>query len=173
MPRAVKDHGGITSDEWCSPPIVTVPLEQFWGKAGGDPCSNDRSVVAAHKRYTCGGLIRPWWKTTYANWPYSQNDDWSKKAVYEMDQAKRVAELVILCMTATSTYWWRRLMVGTKKNPRVLLTKRIPFLGPGGLPVDSSRFEPALIYYGSRSSAFDKHFRHLTRWSTWGRSARA
>lgn len=163
----------MTSDEWCSPPSVTVPLASLLGKRVGDPCSNARSVVTSAWRYTFGGLVRPWWEVTYANWPYSQNDDWSKKAIHEMDEAQRVRELVILCMTATSTYWWRRLMLRTKRNPRVLLTKRIPFIGPEGRPEDSSRFEPALIYYGSRHAAFDKAFSHLTRWSTWGRSARA
>lgn len=173
MPRAVKKYGEMTTDEWCTPPDVADPLYDFMGVVDLDPCSNDRSVVRAKQRYESGGLVLPWKRTVYQNHPYSANDDWSKKAQHEMDVARRVSELVILCMTATSTYWWRRLMKRTKRNPRVLLTKRLLFLGPEGKPVDSSRFEPALIYYGSRHSAFDKHFAHLTRWSTWGRSARA
>jgi len=168
MPRAVKDHGGISSDAWCSPPMITVPLFHFWGVADCDPCSNERSIVRTRVAYTFGGLSRPWGETTYANWPYSQNDDWSNKARREM-LIGNVSELVILCMTATSTYWWRRLMLRPRRNPRVLCTKRIPFLGPDGKPVDSSRFEPALIYYGGRPGKFDKAFSHVARWSTWGR----
>ncbi len=158
----------MTSDEWCSPPEVADPLFEFWGIADGDPCSNDRSVIRARERYTWGGLTRPWWEKTYENHPYSQNDPWTQKAIYEM-KIGNVAELVILCMTATSTQWWQGLMTKPRRNPRVLLTKRLKFLGPDGKPVDSSRFEPALIYYGGRAKAFDKEFRHLTMWSTWGR----
>jgi DNA N-6-adenine-methyltransferase (Dam) len=170
--RAVKDHGGITSDEWCSPRSVATPLYHFWGEADLDPCSNDRSVIRSRRALASGGLVLPWDGTTYANWPYSQNDAWTSKALHEM-KAGRVEELVILCMTATSTVWWKRLMISAKRNPRVHLTKRLKFLGPGGKPVDSSRFEPALIYYGPRATRFDQHFSHLSMWSTWGRSARA
>jgi DNA N-6-adenine-methyltransferase (Dam) len=168
MPRAAKDHGGMTSDEWCSPPDITVPLYEFWGVADGDPCSNPRSIVRARQKLTSGGLVHHWWKSTYANWPYSQNDPWSEKAIAEM-KAHRVAELVVLCMTATSTRWWRRLMTASQRNPRVVCTKRLPFIGPSGKPEDSSRFEPALLYYGRHTKKFDRMFRHVAMWSTWGR----
>lgn len=157
----------MPSDEWCTPPEVADPLFDFWGVCG-DPCSNERSVVRAHTRYTWGGLHRPWWEETYANWPYSKNEPWSGKAVSELGIG-RVRELAILCMTATSTGWWRGLMVKPRRNPRVIMTKRIKFLGPDRRPVDSSRFEPALIYYGARAAAFDRQFSHLAMWSTWGR----
>jgi hypothetical protein len=170
--RAVKDHGGITSDEWCSPPEVADPLFAFWGYASLDPCSNERSIIRADRRLQRGGLVHAWDTKTYANWPYSQNEAWATKAIREL-AVGNVAELVILCMTATSTVWWQRLMRDPKRNPRVHMTKRLKFLGPGGKPVDSSRFEPALIYYGPRATRFDQHFSHLSMWSTWGRSARA
>lgn len=168
MPRQVKDHGGITSDEWCSPPEVAVPLFDFWGFADTDPCSNKRSIIKAHEAWTIGGLVRPWGEQSYANWPYSKNEAWSSKAIGEM-RARHVHELVILCMFAASTQWWQNLMLVPRRNPRVIATKRLKFLGPGGKPVDSSRFEPALIYYGPRAKRFDKHFRSIAMWSTWGR----
>jgi hypothetical protein len=166
--RKAKDHDGISSDEWCSPPEVGEPLYDFWGYADCDPCSNLRSVIRAITVYTTAGLVLPWRRKSYANWPYSQNEPWSAKAIAEM-KAGRVRELVVLCMTATSTRWWQNLMIEPRRNPRVILTKRLKFLGPGGVPVDSSRFEPALIYYGARTGAFDRHFRHIAMWSTWGR----
>ena len=166
--RRDQNHGGISSDSWCSPPEVAVPLFDFWGWADCDPCSNERSIIKARKRYTEGGLIKPWLEQTYNNNPYSQNEVWADKAIHEM-RVGHVAELVILCMTATSTRWWHRYMIEPRRNPRVILTKRLKFLGPGGKPVDSSRFEPALIYYGKRSAAFDRHFAHVAMWSAWGR----
>lgn len=169
MPRQTKDHGGINSDEWCSGPKITKRLSEFFrGPVMCDPCSNKRSIVEALHAYTWGGLIRPWMETTYANWPYSKNEVWSGKAIYEM-RVRHVSELVILCMTATSTQWWQGLMYKPKRNPRVLCIKREKFLGPGGQPVDSSRFEPALIYYGKEVKRFDKIFAPLVMWSSWGR----
>lgn len=158
----------MTSDEWCSPSEVSDPLFEFWGVADGDPCSNDRSIIKARERYTWGGLVRPWWEHSYANWPYSQNEPWSQKAVYEM-KCRNVHELVVLCMFAASTVWWQRMMTAPRRNPRVIATKRLKFLGPDGKPVDSSRFEPALIYYGPNVKKFDRCFSSIAMWSTWGR----
>lgn len=157
----------MTSDEWCTGPEISVPLYDFWGLCG-DPCSNDRSIIRTHSRYTEFGLQLPWWKQTYENHPYSTNDPWQRKACYEL-KLGRVSELVVLCMMAPSTAWWRGFMTEPKRNPRVIATKRLKFLGPDGNPQDSSRFDPALIYIGRRVAAFDKHFAHVAMWSTWGR----
>lgn len=168
--RQPKDHGGMSSDEWCSPPEIADPLFDFWGWADYDPCSNSRSIIKA--REVCierGGLVRPFKEKTYENWPYSKNDVWSAKSISEL-KAGNVRELVILCMTATSTVWWHNLMYKPRRNPLVLCTKRLLFLGPDGKSVDSSRFEPALIYYGTRHRAFNKAFAAITRWSSWGRA---
>lgn len=98
---AVEDD--MDSDTFCTPPEIATPLFQFWGKCG-DPCSNERSIVQTHDRYTFGGLNRPWWENTYANWPYSANEPWADKSIYEM-QIRNVQELVVLCMTSSSTEW--------------------------------------------------------------------
>jgi len=159
----------MNSDSWCTGPEIATPLfRDFWGFADLDPCSNDRSLIRAHESYTWGGLMRPWKPKTYQNHPYSTNEPWASKAIYEM-KIGNVAELVILCMTATSTGWWKKLMVASKRNPRVIATKRLKFLGPDRKPVDSSRFEPSLIYYGSKTAKFDRAFKHVAMWSTWGR----
>lgn len=169
MPRQVKDHGGITSDEWCSPPEVADPLFDFWGFADWDPCSNHRSIIRAKDRaIETGGLLKRYRAKTYQNHPYSMNDVWSDKAIGEL-RAGNVRELVILCMTSTSTVWWSNLMNKPKRNPRVICTKRLLFLNAKGEKEDSSRFDPALIYYGPRTAKFEKHFRSIARWSTWGR----
>ncbi len=162
------DDSMMTSDEWCSGSEISGPLYDFWGEADLDPCSNDRSIIRSREIYTEFGLTRPWKKKTYQNHPYSQNGPWSDKAIYEM-RIGNVQELVVLCMTATSTVWWQNFMQKPKRNPRVICTKRLKFLGPTGKPMDSSRFEPALIYYGKRAARFDRHFKHVAMWSTWGR----
>lgn len=172
--KAIKTHDGISSDAWCSPPEIAAPLHHMYGRPiGTDPCTNERSIVRAHRRLTAGGLTLPWGvdgipDDAYANWPYSQNDPWATKARAELDAA-RISELVILCMTASSTQWWRSLMIKPRRNPRVLALKRVKFLGPDGKPVDSSRFEPSIIYYGPRAKKLDREFASITMWSTWGR----
>lgn len=174
IPKANPEPGDVdmSSDAWCSGPEIATPLYRFWGRTL-DPCSNERSLIQTHTAYTEGGLVRHWVAghlepTAFANWPYSTNDPWASKAIYEL-RLGALRELVVLCMMAPSTRWWLKLMTEPRRNPRVIATKRLKFLGPDGVAMDSSRFDPALIYYGSRTAAFDKAFKHVAVWSTWGR----
>lgn len=164
------DEGDIDSDSLCTPPSIYEPLLDLWnGRIDCDPCSNEHSLIPATEIYTYGGLHRPWGEHTYENHPYSTNEPWIDKAIAEM-KIGRVRELVILCMTATSTMWWRKAMLVPKRNPRVICTRRIAFYGPNGKPLKSgARFDTSLIYYGAREKAFDKKFQHVARWSTRGR----
>jgi DNA N-6-adenine-methyltransferase (Dam) len=164
------DEGDISSDSLCTPPEITVPLYELWGGPPlCDPCSNEHAIVKAKHVYTFGGLHRRWYDTTYMNQPYSTNGPWIDKAVYEM-KLGHVSELVILCMTATSTTWWRNAMVKPRRNPRVICTRRIAFWGPNGKPLKhGARFDTSLIYYGKHVKKFDRLFKHVARWSTWGR----
>lgn len=164
------DSGDISSDSLCTPPDILEPLyELYKGMVDCDPCSNEHSIVKAKRAYTWGGLVRRWLGKTYENHPYSTNDPWIDKAIYEM-RLGHVTELVILCMTATSTRWWQKAMVLPRRNPRVMCTKRIKFLGPNGKPLPhGARFDTSLIYYGPNAMRFDKLFRRHAMWTTWGR----
>ena len=168
-------EGDIDSDSLCTPPLIIDPVrELFEGVIDCDPCSNPHSIVGAVKTFTWGGLIRPWGtkqkpSKTYENHPYSINEPWIDKAVYEM-RIGNVRELVILCMTATSTKWWQKAMIEPRRNPRVICTCRLKFLGPNGKPLKSgARFDTSLIYYGTKTAKFDRLFKHVARWTTWGR----
>jgi len=180
--RPIRDieaaSGKIDSDSLCTPPSIIEPLKElFDGEIDCDPCSNEHSLVGALTTYTWGGLARPWGgagvgrgkRRAYSNWPYSTNDPWASKAVYEM-KIGNVHELAVLCMAVPSTVWWRNLMIEPKRNPRVLMTKRLKFYGPNGKPLkDSARFDTALIYYGRKEAKFDRLFQAITMWSTRGR----
>jgi hypothetical protein len=170
IPKAnpLPDDVPMNSDSWCTPPEISVPLERFWGYADLDPCSNDRSIIKAHTAYTELGLMLPWKRKTWQNHPYSTNEPWADKAIYEM-RIGNVEELVVLCMLAASTGWWQKFMVKPRRNPRVICTKRIKFIGPDRVQMDSSRFEPVLIYYGKHVAKFDREFKGVAMWSTWGR----
>lgn len=162
------DDPMLSSDEWCSPRMVTEPLKDFFGGAPDcDPCSNVRSIVGAPMAYTFGGLYLPWGDRSYMNNPYSTNDPWAAKAVYEM-KIGNVSELVTLMMVATSTAWWARMM-NAKRNPRLLFTHRIKFIGDASSPNCGARFDTVLKYFGPRVRLFDRTFKHLERWSSWGR----
>jgi hypothetical protein len=164
------ESGEISSDSLCTPPeIIDRVYELFDGVIDCDPCSNEHSIVRATAIYTWGGLVRPWKRRTWENHPYSINDPCIDKACHEM-RIGNVRELVILCMTATSTRWWHRAMTVPRRNPRVICTKRIKFLGPDGIPLESgARFDTSLIYYGSKPKKFDRLFAHVAMWTTWGR----
>ena len=172
----------VDSDSLCTPPTILDPIyELYEGMIDVDPCSNPHSIVRAKIAYYTGGLTMPWSANgrvggppgnDYENHPYSINDPWMQKAVYEM-KVGHVRELVVLCMAAPSTYWWQGFMIKPRVNPRVVCTGRLKFMGPDGRPMkDTARFDTALIYYPSRKSRvakFDRLFKHVTRWSTWGR----
>lgn len=170
------------SDSWCTPPEITGPLEQlFSGPVDVDPCSNDRSIVKARLVMQRGGLIRPWVlpepvaRTVYQNDPYSKSGPWTTKMISELASGN-VRHLVRLCMMSTSSHWWAEMCSADRelvRNPRILALKRIAFLDPfakkKGQKRMSCRFEPALIYFGTDVKSFDREFKHMTRWSTWGR----
>jgi hypothetical protein len=163
--------GEISSDSLCTPPEISLRLYELWGRdpIGCDPCSNEHSIVRAKVSYPWGGLVKPWADHCYENHPYSKNEPWIDKATAEM-KAGRVHELVILCMTATSTAWWKTAMNKPRRNPRVICTKRIKFLGPGGKPLPhGARFDTSLIYYGRHTAKFDRLFARVAMWTTWGR----
>lgn len=168
------------SDEWCSPPEIADPLAEFFhGPVDIDPCSNRRSVIQARLALLRGGLILPWRlrrpvdRTGYQNDPYSESDVWTTKMLAEL-ACRNVTQHVRLCMMSTSSRWWADMCGKPRRNPRILALKRVKFLDPyattSGQQRAGCRFEPALIYFGSRGAQFDRAFAHLTMWSTWGRS---
>jgi hypothetical protein len=172
----------MDGDSWCTPPEVADPLHDFFGGAVGcDPCSNENSIIRARVAYHAGGLHMPWCAardlknpknlTGYENYPYSKPEPWTAKMLVEL-KARHLREHVRLGPVATSTRWWR-LQCGVEEgvwippNPRILFTGRLKFMGDVDL---GARFDTALVYYGPRTKAFDKAFKHLTKWATWGRS---
>lgn len=168
---AVRATGNM--DSWCSPPEVSGPLEEFFdGPVRCDPCSNDRSIIKAIVRYTYGGLHRPWGETSYENPPYSKLGAWTDRGICELRNSN-VRELVRLTPVATSTIWWRRQCYEPRRNPRLLFTRRLSFLDPdspeAGMRRMGARFDTVITYFGPRVTRFERHFRHLTRWMSWGR----
>jgi len=170
------------SDNWCSPPEIAEPLEEFFGgPVDVDPCSNSRSVINARVAYTSGGLLLPWClpakrkpkHTCYENLPYSLSGPWTAKLLAELS-CGNVREHIRLSMFSCSAEWWADMCTKPRRNPRILALKRLYFLDPEakdpGQKRMTCRFEPALTYFGPWPERFTKVFAHLTRWTTWGRS---
>ncbi len=175
-------------DNWCSPPEVADPLEQFFdGPVDFDPCSNDRSIIRARfvNDQPVGCLI-PWFgakrRTVYENPPYSKLLAFTQKGILEMRDFRRQRypeepELVRLTTVATSTLWWRmatgREPVRTKdenvfsRRPTVVFTQRLFFINEQGIQnrSQSARFDSALFYYGPREKEFLREFKPITSWS--------
>jgi len=162
----------MDSDTWCTSSVIADPLSDFFGgPVGCDPCTNENSIVRAHRKLTFGGLSFPWTNhkgkpdSVYKNNPYSNTDPWIAKALREI-KIGNVTELVGLVMVATSTGWHARLS-RSPRNPRFLFTKRLKFIGDQKF---GARFDTLLYYIGRRTTAFDKAFKHVTRWTSWGRT---
>ena len=162
------------SDSWCTPPEVTLLLEDFFGgPVDLDPCSNETSIVYARVAFQRHGLIRSWrvtgrCSTVYMNEPYSQSGIWTGKSLAELDSGN-VGELIRLTMMSTSASWWSK-MCEFRMNPRILGLRRLKFISPfTGKQSMTCRFEPALIYFGRRQRRFTRTFARLARWQTWGR----
>lgn len=200
--QVVKAKSTMDSDSWCSPRSVADPLYDFFdGPVGTDPCSNPNSIIRARRAFHAGGLHLPWTRpkdppTAYRNNPYSDTLSWICKAIREMKKREQpLEEEVGLVMVATSTKWWRH-MCGVEpvlvqpdwdrkldrnythtgkmrelvpRNPRLLFTGRLKFIGDTD---QGARFDTVLTYYGPRVTLFDRTFKHLTKWSTWGRSGK-
>lgn len=180
----MKEHAaveleGFSTDEWDSPPEITGPLLDFYDVVGMDPATNERSIIPSLARLTEKGLVLPWYqkqqgknRKVYLNEPYSISGAFTDKANYEMASGN-VEELVRLTMGVPSTAWWRRAMLKSPRNPRVIFTCRLSFLGPivrgKHIVMSTCRFEPALIYYGPRVAQFERAFKHISRWTRWGR----
>ena len=179
----------MNSDDWATPHCVADPLEQFYdGPTGCDPCSNPTSIIRAHRALSAGGLHLRWTHedikstTGYRNPPYSGTEPWVDKAVRELHAVDRpLTEEISLVMVATSTKWWRKMcgtepvplardgkikMLTPQYNPRLLFTGRLKFIGDAD---NGARFDTVLAYYGHRVRAFEKEFKSITKWSTWGR----
>ena len=169
------------TDKWCSPPEVVVPLHDtlYQGPADVDPFSNERSIVIARLHYFEHGFTLPWMierdprdRQDFENPPYSMMDAATVKLLVEL-KAGNVLEHVRLVPAMTSTRWWSAQCTKPKRNPRIMFTKRISFLDPFNPDPakrrQGCRHEPALVYYGPNWKRFDRAFKHLNRWSTWGR----
>lgn len=188
MSKKSQTKSTMNSDSWCSPRIVADPLEQFFGgPVGTDPCSNPHSIIRACRAFHAAGLHLPWTRredptTAYRNNPYSNTDPWITKAIVELNKRELpLTEEVSLVMVATSTKWWRRqcgvlpvliardgkapLELRPKRPIRLLFTGRLKFIGDKD---SGARFDTVLGYWGSRTAAFDREFRSLTKWSAWG-----
>lgn len=159
------------SDSWCSPQPIADGLEDlFGGPVDLDPCSNHKSIIRAKEAYFRGGLILPWRRTTYANFPYSKADLWVEKGSAELE-AGNVRELIYLSQASTTTGWWRDMCEHPRWNPRILFLRRLVFIDPTDQGREyTCRFEPALTYFGPRPTQFTRAFTHVTNWATWGRS---
>jgi hypothetical protein len=170
------------TDSWCTPPEVAVPLHNtlYQGPCDVDPFSNERSIVRARLTFLgSGGLTLPWLipdeeepADDFENPPYSIAGPCTQKLLYEL-KIGHIHQHVRLVPAMTSSQWWADQCTKPKRNPRLIFTKRISFLDPFNPDPNkrrqTCRHEPALVYYGPKPALFDKAFKHLTRWSTWGR----
>jgi hypothetical protein len=128
------------SDSWCTPKWLAELLGEF----DLDPCSNDRSYIAALKAWdgslACDGLIRDWDSdsSVFANFPYSDPLPWCRKL------STHHGPWVALVKLDPTTAWWRTL-VCTPGAQWAAFRKRIKFERPDKPPL-TANFPSALVW---------------------------
>lgn len=111
------------TDEWATPRTLTRPLADAVGGFDLDPASGAEDEPHADVQFTAedDGLRQDWFGKVFCNPPFSDKDDWLKKAVQEVDDGD--AELVVMVLPVdTSTRWY---------HDYVTQATAVCFMGPG------------------------------------------
>ncbi|HEY9835431.1 MAG TPA: DNA N-6-adenine-methyltransferase [Vampirovibrionales bacterium] len=159
----------VGTDEWYTPRhIVDRVLAFFGGEIDLDPASNSHTNpnVPARRVFTAkdDGLSQPWAKHSlehgwtpqkiWCNPPYSRNQEWAKKALFEW-QAGHIEEILVLVPNKPGTQWFKNYI---KMGPiMAIIEGRLKF----GNATTGAKFESVLIYGGDRMEDFRHHFQSV------------
>ena len=132
------------TDVWGTPQWLFDALDKEFGFTL-DPCS-DGTNAKCKKFYSIhdSGMLKDWGtETVFMNPPYSQCEDWMRKAY---GSAQEGATVVCLVPSRTDTEWWHRFAM---KGEVRLLKGRLKF----GDAVNSAPFPSAVIVFRPREFA--------------------
>lgn len=155
-----------TPDDYHTPSTILKPVKAFIGIIDVDPASHPHAnkKVGARVFYTreTNGLSQQWYGKVWLNPPFSQYSDFTKKMIYELDRG-RIVELVALhalgCMSALYMQ-----PVLARCDAKLLIAGRHNHDGLG--QDKQSCTGHGLLYFGSRTTEFAKHFRNMgTVWT--------
>jgi ParB family transcriptional regulator, chromosome partitioning protein len=153
------------SFEAYSPWHISDAARYVMGGIDLDPasCAQANDVVNADRFYdvASNGLLRPWERRVFLNWPGGKEKEhgtsalrWANKLVVEITEGRTVEAFVVLFRWDHSSAWWRLLAM---RRPNVcLLHDRLHFWGPGG--GDSPVHASAVAYYGDHEDRFVERF---------------
>lgn len=138
-------------DSWSTPPEFLERIARpLLGKIDLDPASNEaaQAVVNARRWFSAAddGLAQEWGGSVWLNPPYSFPlvERFADKALEEWE-ARRVAHMLILVNSSTSSAWWHKLARACS-----LLTfpdQRIQFWSPHALDGDANRNASTLFCF--------------------------
>lgn len=159
-------------DEWYTPPRFIEAARATMGGIDLDPASSpfaNKAVKAGHFfTKEDDGLQQRWHGRVWLNPPYSQPlmSQFAEKCREEL-KAERVKQLCVLVNNATDTAWFQDLVRCGSENRRIpvchlcFTSGRVRFLDREGNPANTPLQGQAIIYFGSSSGLFIKHFRPL------------
>ena len=129
------------TDEWATPPRVTRELAHAVGGFDLDPASGAERAPHADETYTAeqNGLAQPWFGSVWCNPPYSEKEDWIKKALGERD---RCDVIVMLLPVDTSTQWFHNYT--TEADAVVFIEGRLAF----GDAESTANFASMFVVFG-------------------------
>lgn len=130
-------HFGSDTNEWATPVELLRPLDAAVDGFDLDPCSGAEARSIADEQYTeCDdGLSKAWFGSIWVNPPYSDMEDWMRKA---LDESHRddVETILVLAPARTSTQWFHRY--ATQATVLAFIEGRLTF----GNPDDQVRNAP-------------------------------
>ncbi|MBT9316257.1 DNA N-6-adenine-methyltransferase [Leptothoe spongobia] len=154
-----EDDPGKERDERWTPEKYWLPALDMHSRAAFDldPATCDGATVPARCRYTKenNGLLLPWdADLLWANWPYSENREWTDKFITEYERGA-IATAFILDKTDNRTYWYQTLIRAA--DAYCLVDHGIRHLNTDG----GAQFGSTIFYYGPDPVAFAKAYQHL------------
>ncbi len=132
--------------DWCTPPKIYLPIEDFFGQIDLDPCTNAQSLVPALKKVMLpeDGLSVTWNGNVYCNPPYGRGlRNWCDKA------AIAPGEVIMLIPAAVDTKHWQEVIFKTAAAV-CFIKGRITFQGATA----PAPMACVLIYWGKHRAKF-------------------
>lgn len=151
-------HFESDTDAWATPPELLRPLASAIDGFDLDPCSGAETKSIAEETYTedDDGLVKPWFGTVWVNPPYSEIEDWFRKAVNEW-QRDETDLIMVLAPARTSTQWFHRYAV--KADFLAFVEGRLTF-GNEREQVRNAPFPSIIAVFGTDEDLTDALDRH-------------
>jgi len=160
-PKAAHVANNSGENEWYTPPEYIEAARVVLGDIDCDPASSPvaNETVKAKAFFTAqdDGLSQEWGRRVWMNPPYAQPlISQFCEALADRLESGEVELAVVLVNNATDTVWFHRILA--LAAAACFVKRRIHFLDPQGNPSGAPLQGQAVLFFGSKITAFAKAF---------------